>query len=133
MLNGKLMARRFGETKPHNTVLGVSSFRDKGLPDYVNKAVRAWRHHTHSLSSGRCFTEMNEAISHCVQVTDLPELVTSVRDPEITHVPSSLPHSALSSPTWINEGLCQLLLADEKKGKTERERQNTKNDTVLSN
>lgn len=75
----------------------------------------------HSPSSGRCCVEMNEAISHCVQVTDLPELVTSIGDKEITHLSSSLPHSALSSPTWINDALCQPLLAKEKKGKTGRE------------
>lgn len=120
VLTGKLMARRSGETKP-NTILGVSSFRDKGLLDYVNKPVKPWRHHTHSPSCGRCCTEMNEAISHCVQVTNLPVSVTSIRDKEITHLCSSLPHSALSSPTLINEGLCQLPLTKEKKGKTKRE------------
>lgn len=30
--------------------------------------------------------EMNEAISRCVQVTDLLESVTSLRDKEITHL-----------------------------------------------
>lgn len=108
-------------TQQHYPWYPLSSFKGKGLPDYVNKPVRPWRHRTHSPSCGRCCTEMNEAISPCVQVTDLPESVTSIRDKEITHLSSSLPHSALSSPTLINEGLCQLLLAKEKRGKTKGE------------
>lgn len=76
---------KMGKMKPNQTTLGVSSFKDKGLPDDVNKPVRPWRHHTHS-EPWRCCGEMNEAISRCVQVTDLLESVTSLRDKEITHL-----------------------------------------------
>lgn len=91
------MVRRFGETKP-NTILGVSSFRDPGLPDYVTTPGGPGGT-THAQASGRSCSEMNEAISHCAQNTDLPESVTSIRDKEITHLSPSLPHSALSSPS----------------------------------
>lgn len=116
MPKGKLLVQRFGEPEPNNAVPGASSRSHQGLPDHVSKLESP---HTPYPSAGRCCTEMNEAISHCVQVTDLPESVTSIRDKEITLPPSVLPHSALSSPTLISEG--QLLLAEEKKGKTNRE------------
>lgn len=64
---------------------------------------------------------MNEAISYCAQVTDLPESVTSLRDKESTHLSPSLPHAVLSSPSWIKEGLWQLPGAKEKNRKTKRE------------
>lgn len=73
------------------------------------------------LRGDRCCAEMNEAISHSTEVTGLPESLTSIRDKEITHLSTSLPHSALSSLTLITEGLCQLLLVKKKGGKRDKE------------
>lgn len=102
-VDGKSTGRRLGETKSNKTILGVSSFRDKGLPDYVSKPVRPWRHHTHTVwaVAGAARRWMRQ-FPHCVQVTDLPELVTSIRDKELLiSAPPCLSLHFPHSPWWV--------------------------------